>query len=43
MTELHCNFANTCKDVWSKITLEDLVTAISCLGDRIDQLQDETW
>jgi hypothetical protein len=31
------------KDIWSLITVEQLAAAIASLGDRIDQLQHETW
>lgn len=31
------------KDIWSLITIEQLATAISSLGDRINQLNEETW
>ncbi|CAF1932376.1 unnamed protein product [Rotaria magnacalcarata] len=31
------------KNIWSRITLEKLVDAISILGSRSNQLQDEGW
>ncbi|CAF4112864.1 unnamed protein product [Rotaria sordida] len=31
------------KDIWSRITLGQLVAAIQSLGDRVDQLEHETW
>ena len=31
------------KDIWSLITKEQLAVAIASLGDRINQLQHETW
>jgi hypothetical protein len=33
----------TGKNIWSLITMEQLVTAIASLGDRVDVLQDESW
>ncbi|CAF3159980.1 unnamed protein product [Rotaria socialis] len=30
-------------DIWSLVTLDDLVAAIASLGDRTDQLKGETW
>ena len=34
---------DTGKNIWSQISLDDLVAAIASLGDRIDQLKKETW
>ena len=31
------------KNIWSRITLDDLVEAIASLGDRTDHLKGETW
>jgi len=31
------------KNIWSRITLDELATAIASLGNRTDQLKDETW
>ena len=31
------------KDIWSLITVQQLAAAIASLGDRINQLKDETW
>jgi hypothetical protein len=33
----------TGKNIWSRITLENLVDAIASLGDRIEELGTETW
>ncbi|CAF2927464.1 unnamed protein product [Rotaria sp. Silwood2] len=41
MTESDVN--NTGKDIWSLISLDDLVTAISSLGERTKQLKDDSW
>ncbi|CAF2027263.1 unnamed protein product [Rotaria magnacalcarata] len=39
----NCNPNRNGKDVWSRITLEELVGAIASLEDRVHDLQDETW
>ena len=31
------------KDIWSLLTLEQLAAAIASLGDRVNQLKNETW
>jgi hypothetical protein len=35
--------ANTKIDIWSRITLKQLVPALVALGDRINELKTETW
>ncbi|CAF3331402.1 unnamed protein product [Rotaria socialis] len=37
------NVDDTGKDIWSLISLDKLATAISSLGERIDQLKDDSW
>ncbi|CAF3959946.1 unnamed protein product [Rotaria sp. Silwood1] len=41
MTESNVN--NTRKDIWSLISLDDLVTAIISLGERMNLLNDDSW
>ena len=31
------------KNIWSRMTLDELVAAIASLGKRIGDLKDETW
>jgi len=37
------NSGNADKGIWSRVTLDQLADAITSLGDRTEQLGDETW
>ncbi|CAF1440169.1 unnamed protein product [Rotaria sordida] len=37
------NINDTGRDIWSLMSLDDLVSAITSLGHRIDQLKDDSW
>ncbi|CAF3173478.1 unnamed protein product [Rotaria socialis] len=37
------NSNSTGMDIWSQISLDKLATAIASLGDRTDQLKDDSW
>lgn len=37
------NSKNKGKDIWSEVNPDEVAAAIASLGDRIEQLKDETW